>query len=1013
MSSEMRAAAKALFQELIELDEGARRARLEAIGRADAALRVDVEAMLRADSDDFLARNAHQLAGLHDPDPEPSPVRSIDGYELIREIGRGGMGVVYEARESELGRRVALKFVLPGRLPPAESMRRFHDEMRTLARLTHPAVVPIYATGETDDGRPFFAMELILGVPLDRFVRGRRLSRPARLRLFEQACDALSHAHQNGVIHHDLKPSNMLVEERGLVEEGGFVEEGGLVEEGGRVAQESDAPDGRTKPPRLRVLDFGLARMTDDDRGLAGSVGTPTYMSPEQIEEPGAMVDIRSDIYSLGVILHELLTDELPYGDLRANPMALLSAIRAADFDPIRAAGKGMDHELVAIVGKALRRDPRDRYQSASALADDIGRYLADVPVLAVPPRASYHVRKIVRRHRTLFAAAACVLTLILVGSLCVAWRESVLASRIAAQRDVAAREARHAADVVEFLRRMLTSVGPGHGAAFRGGPIVEVGDGYDVRMHDVLDQADAALDAAPIEDRFSEAMIRQSLGLAWRTLGEYDRAEHQLELASRRFEATAPDGLEALKVAEQLASVMSSKGLFDRADELLERAISGKRERLGADHDEVRLSEKNLAVLRHHQGRIDEAEAMLDRLVTVCEEPGQELRMAELLSILSVMRRERGDLEGGLTLGRRAFEVQRERLGFAHPDTLATANNLALMLQDARRLAEAEELLLDVVAAQRETMGDDHRNTVASVGNLAFIKHLRGRSAEAEAAYTEALATQERMRREHEPASLKLLANYAMLLVSQHRDVEGAERLGEVLERQRDLLGDGHPDTLVTMANLAAVHVRVDEHDAAEALMEEALDHWTRTRSRSHPKAIHVMYFLGGLRLEQGRPCEAEAIFDEALSHVPVGGDPRDRLLLEGGRCRAMVASGCVNAGEASYRRVVAEAERLAGTAPAFRWVLARLLVRHAGVLLRQGRSGDAYERALDAYGLLTEMPSGNPFWVREAEMVLLRSYARTGEGGVVEALRELFGSGSPAPDDPAPAESPGRSTE
>lgn len=314
--------------------------------------------------------------------PLPSTVGS---FRILRRLGEGGMGIVYEAEQQSPKRLVAIKVVRRGQHADEYRIRLFQREAQTLARLRHPSIAAIYHAGRTDDEQDFFAMELVHGVPLNEFVRNRQTPRSERLDIFRKICDAINYAHQRGVIHRDLKPSNILVD-----------------------------TDGNPK-----ILDFGLARISDPDAVITTLIsdvgrmmGTLPYMSPEEARGDPDAIDVRSDVYSLGVILYELLTDQLPYTVHRA---ALPEAVRIICEDAPRkpsSIDRSLRGDLDTIVGKTLAKEPERRYQSAGLLADDIERFLTHQPIQARRASAVYQLRKFIVRHQlfAIFAAASVLL---------------------------------------------------------------------------------------------------------------------------------------------------------------------------------------------------------------------------------------------------------------------------------------------------------------------------------------------------------------------------------------------------------------------------------------------------------------------------------------------------------------------------------------------------------------------------------------------------------------------------
>jgi predicted Ser/Thr protein kinase len=365
---------------------------------------------------DGLMRDLRAAAAGRESTTQPSPSlprtapSQIGRYRIVRLLGEGGMGAVYEAEQDNPRRPVALKVIRPD-LVSAELLKRFEQEAQLLGRLHHPGIAQIYDAGVAEDGRPFFAMELIRGVPLDEYAGRHQLDTAARLALIAQVCEAVQHAHDQGIIHRDLKPSNILVEESGLP----------------------------------RVLDFGVARATGADMQTTTAhtatgqlLGTLSYMSPEQVLGDAAGIDMRSDVYTLGVILFELLTGRLPYHiqDLPVLEMArVICDEEAIRLGSIHAAYRG---DVESIACKALEKDRKRRYASAAALASDIRRHLHNEPILARPPSALYNLRKFVRRHKGLVAGLVGTFAALLVGSvvsLLFAWRAQTNAE-VAAEKE-------------------------------------------------------------------------------------------------------------------------------------------------------------------------------------------------------------------------------------------------------------------------------------------------------------------------------------------------------------------------------------------------------------------------------------------------------------------------------------------------------------------------------------------------------------------------------------------------
>jgi tetratricopeptide (TPR) repeat protein len=1002
---------ESLFSAALERRSGAERTSfLDAACSQDAACRSHVERLLRIQErlGSFLEVPAVETdATVQSPVPNEVMGTMIGRYKILEEIGEGGFGVVYLAQQEEpVRRRVALKILKLG-MDTREVIARFEAERQALALMDHPNIARVLDAGATEAGRPYFVMELARGARITEYCDAHKLATADRLRLLLPVCHAVQHAHQKGIIHRDLKPGNVLV----------------------------TLQDGQPVP---KVIDFGIAKATSQRlttktlfTRLHQFLGTPEYMSPDQVAGEHD-VDTRTDVYSLGVLLYELLTSVTPFD--RAT-------LRAASFDEIKriireveppkpstrvqtlvlenaevaacrrvepaALHKLLRGDLDWIVMRALEKDRTQRYATAKDLADDIERHLRHEPVVAGPPSARYRLRKFVWRHRIgvltgSIAVSALILGLVLAS---VGWVQAHQAQRALEEQRDAAREARgheheqralaeagaeearkqaaRSAAVSEFLQEMLSSVDPSKTL------------GREVTVRYALDEAAKRIESGALAQQPEvEATLRATLGETYAALGLYKTAEKHLRAAHAiQSRLLGPEQRETLRTSRALAGVLRVQGKFAEAETLLRQTAEAQRRVLGAEHPDTLTTLKELALALWGPRRFAEAEAIhRSTLETQRRTLGEEHPdTIESLGHLGAVCRAQGKLAEAEPLLRRALELSRRVLGDAHPATAVALNNLGHLLEDQGKPAEAESLYRQGYEVERQILGADHPRTALSMNDLLRVLRSQGKMEEVRPLVVERLA---RLRRaaERPDADASALHTYAWeLLHCEPADVRDPAAALPVAQKAVALNGGEDAGMLETLALAFQMTGNLDQ---AIETQRRAI---ARARlggpySRSDLEAKLADYLVA-----RGDVVEAARLpWDDLTSRVlgSFMGEtvPGEALITQS---EGLMREGRFDEAASVLRGCLATREKLL---PQGNWLVADTRSRLGAALAGAARYAEAEPLLLDAYAAMSDNRLCPPDCRRQAVQRIVQLYESWGKAAQAAEWRLRLEDATPA---------------
>jgi eukaryotic-like serine/threonine-protein kinase len=752
--------------------------------------------------------------GLSTGGPGGAAAGQIGPYRLLKLLGEGGMGEVWLAEQRQpIHRTVALKLIKAG-MDTKTVVARFASERQALALMDHTNIARVFEADSTAEGRPYFVMEYVPGLPITEYCDKHKLTVKERLELFMQVCDGVQHAHQKAIIHRDLKPSNVLVVEH----------------------------DGKPVP---KIIDFGLAkamgqRLTDQTMftEIGAMIGTPEYMSPEQADQNELNIDTRTDVYSLGVILYQLLVGVLPLDakQLRAAGLeAVLRTIReqepAKPSVRVRTMGPAsqlsaenrretpqhfalhLQGELDWIAMKALEKDRNRRYGSPSDLSADIQRHLQNEPVVAHPPSPGYLAAKYFRRHTfgVLTAAAAALLLIAFAVAM------GIQARRIAKARDRANRQAEAAQRVADFMTGMFKVSDP------------SVARGNSITAREILDKASSQIDSGLAKDPETQAQLMAVMGEVYESLGLYSQAQPLVEKSlDIRRRVYGPANRETLQSANEAAWILQDEGRYAEAEKLERDTLETARQALGPDDPVTLTSMRELGAALLREGRYKEAESLqreeldIERRVLGPQDPGTLKTLNNLAGTL----REEGRFAEEEKAERELLEIRTRALGPEAPATLLTMENLGGTLDHEKHYAEAESMQRDALAIKTRVLGPEHPETVRSMSDLAETLTDEGRYAESEKLYRQVIDIRRRVLGPEHPDTLRAMMSLGEPLEQEGRYAEAEKTNREVYEIQKRTLGPDHPDTATTAYDLACLAARQGKKNEALSLLRESVDH-------------------------------------------------------------------------------------------------------------------------------------------------------------------------------------------
>ena len=857
-----------------------RRRRIQELCAGDDALQDEVLSLLDA-ADEVDARDLTRQGEVF-----PATGARLDRYRLLQRIGEGGFGEVWMAEQVEpVKRRVAIKLIKPG-MDTGQVIARFEAERQALALMDHPNIARVFDAGTTPQGRPYFVMELVKGLPITEYCREANLDVRERIALMRLVCSAVQHAHHKGVIHRDLKPGNVLVGDM----------------------------DGHPVP---KVIDFGVAKALErplTDKTLFTEfrqfLGTPEYMSPEQADLSMMDVDTRSDVYALGVLLYELLVGSPPFDptSLRSmgfdemrrvikeqDPPSLVEqlnrsrsrspkqVVRNAPLSPQKIS-RLVRGDLDWIVQRAMSKERDRRYASASDFSDDLGRYLAGEAVAAGPPSFSYRSSRYLRRHRTGVTITAAAF-LVIIGYLALVLWDNAQIRKAQVLAELARAEAVERANEAEAINAFINETL----AASR--PSTKDGLGRELLVRDWLDSTSEKVGEVFKEQPAVEAELQTTLGYSYLALGRHEQARNHLARARQLYEVVrGPDHPKTLDTIDGLTMLALERDRLDEAEANLRTLLAIRRETLGPDAIATRKTEEGLAVVLKRRGKMKEAETLY--LETLEAKRRQHGNVHD-----DVLRTQNNLSKLYLAWGRprQAVDLLQKTIAVmaGHPEldltgTLDSRRFIAECWIDMGRLGEAEAVCLELEPEQLEVFGPSHTSTFQLMRTLGRIHCLQDRHDEAHPLLLEAADGFGRMLPDDHIYTLRARLSLAECLIGLGRIEEAARSVQSIRAALLAEKGADHPDTLAADVILAVVLEAQQRPDESEALLRSTLARQERVHGADHPITLRTLARLSALSAGQEHLVESIELTRRALKGYrafadlqhPVPWSLRDQLI-------------------------------------------------------------------------------------------------------------------------------------